>query len=1152
VGIRARPLEGESPRPNIVLPVILLAFCIGNGVIGYRYYEAQKRGIESETQSQLSAIADLKVQQILAWRRERIADAILLAADPLVAAPPSSQSQYRLQNWLETFRQHNGYMEVSVLDKTGNVLNAASELATATDSSLPPLIAAALRTGGAAVSDLHEQDGFIHLDFLAPVPSRNDLPNNRVVLLRIEAPAFLCALVQAWPTSSRTAECLLVRREGNSVRYLTDLRYEKGAARRLTASIHGNSPAALAARGMEGVHHGRDYRGVPVLAALRQIPETPWALVAKMDAEEIYSPLRQRSITIGVIGGLLLAACLTTLGLLWNLQKSRFYRRQHQADLERRALAGRYAHLSRYVNDVVLLMDEGGRIVEANDRAVSTYGYAFEELLHFSIHDLLDPSELPGVSAVWSRLEEKGSIIFESLHRRKDGSTLQVEVSSRNVDMDGRKFHQSIVRDITERKRAAEELRRATRAMRVLSASNQALVRSRDEGDLFRAICEAITDTGGYPLTWIGFVENDDRKSVRVVAASGQSIEYLSSHGVTWADGPLGGGPTGTCIRRGRITVCNDVETDPGFQAWREKAVRHGFKSVIGLPLYCEGATIGALTIYASEPDAFRHEEMSLLQELAGDLSYGIEAHRRRSEQARAEEALLQSAMEFRTLFDSANDTILIVDLTGRILEVNQVACQRLGYSRNELASMTIHDVDSPSQNALRPARLARIVEQGQFLFETAHVRKDGTELPVEISARVFNYRHAPAILSVARDIGERKKAEGEALRHAAELERAKTEAENASRVKSEFLANMSHEIRTPMNGILGMSGLLLDTPLTSDQREYSETIRKSADALLAIVNDVLDLSKIEAGRMEIEPSRFDIVACLDEIGELMAPQARAKGLEYVFEALVEHRWVYGDAGRLRQIILNLLSNAIKFTDRGRVTLGISSSESPDGRCLFTISVADTGIGIAAADLPLLFNNFTQVDSSMSKRHEGTGLGLAISRRLAQLMAGTLTVASELGKGATFGLMLPLPLAAEGDPVNVTPRFEGAQTSAKCRRVLIAEDNAVNQKIGVRLLEKCGCRVDLAANGREAVEMAGRFPYDLIFMDCGMPEMDGYAATKAIRAQQLEASRTPIVALTAHAIAGTREQCLATGMDDYLAKPVSLAAMQQMLLKWSP
>jgi PAS domain S-box-containing protein len=797
-----------------------------------------------------------------------------------------------------------------------------------------------------------------------------------------------------------------------------------------------------------------------------------------------------------------------------------------------------------------------GRYLQVNTALTEMLGYTEQELLEGAWQTLTHPAdlELSRQATVQFMHHPNTSVDFEKRYIHKSGQSIWVRLRiSAVTNSQGLPVHFiTHVEDITARRRADEEVRRATRAMRVLSATNQALVRSRDEAGLLRAICEAITDTGGYPLTWIGFVENDDRQSVRIVARSGLIIDYLNSLSVTWADGPLGRGPTGTCIRAGRIATCNDVDTDPGFEPWREKAARHGYRSVIGLPLWCEGAIIGALTIYATEPDAFGPEERDLLQELAGDLSHGIEGHRRRLKQARAEEAILQSAMEFRTLFNSANDAIFIVDLEGRILELNEVACQQLGYSRAELANKTIDEIEPLECRALLPMRRAQELERGQSLFETVHVRKDGSELPVEISARLFDYRHAPAILSVARDISERKKAEAQALRHAAELERAKTEAENANRVKSEFLANMSHEIRTPMNGILGVSGLLLDTPLTPDQREYSEMIRKSADALLAIVNDVLDLSKIEAGKIEIEPVRFDILACLAETGELLAPQARAKKLEYIFEKQVEHRWVCGDAGRLRQIVLNLLSNAIKFTERGRVTLRISSSESPGGQAVFSISVTDTGIGIRATDLPLLFNNFTQVDSSLSKQHEGTGLGLAISRRLAELMGGTLTVASELGKGATFELMLVLPLAAEADTVNPSPAFNAAQLAAKCRRVLIAEDNVVNQKIGVRFLEKCGCRVDLAANGREAVEMAQRFPYDLIFMDCRMPEMNGYAATRAIRAQQSQGARVPIVALTAHAISGTREECLAAGMDDYITKPASLSSMQQMLLKWSP
>ena len=853
------------------------------------------------------------------------------------------------------------------------------------------------------------------------------------------------------------------------------------------------------------------------------------------------------SLAIGLVVGLLLAGCI-----FWSRQKSRFYRREHENDLARRTQAGRYAHLSSFVNDIVLLMDQNGTIVEANDRAMGAYGYSMKELRGMSILSLLDPSEIPGCPERLRTILMNGSDFFESRHRRKDGSTFTVEVSSRLLESNGQQLHQSVIRDITERKRSEQELLRATRALRVLSASNQALVRSANETELFRAICGAVTAAGGYPLAWIGFADDDPSKSVCIAAAAGRGQAYLDSIGITWADEPRGRGPVGTAIRTGQVAIFNELQTNPDFEPWRERARRHGFHAAISLPLACNDTVIGALTINAAEPDAFGREEVDLLKELAGDLSYGIGAHRQRLAQARTEEALMQSALEFRTLFNTANDSIFIVDLEGRFIQVNQIACDRLGYSRDELLSMKVLDLDSPADRPLQKTRQERVLGDGHALFETIHIAKNGSEVHMEINCRLFEHREAAAILCVARDISERKRLEAVARKHANELERAKVAAENASHAKSQFLANMSHEIRTPMNGIIGTCGLLLDTALTAEQRDYGETIRDSAAALLAIVNDVLDFSKIEAGRMKIECSDFDLVNRLAEIGDLLMPQICAKGLNYAFEADVTHRWVHADVGRIRQIVLNLLSNAVKFTEHGQVTVRIAERSAEAERATFAISVTDSGIGIAALDLPLLFEKFTQLDSSMSRKHEGTGLGLAISRRLAELMNASLTVTSELGKGATFTLTIPLELGRQPEPAPAPGHAIHAEVLKKRRRVLLAEDNVVNQKIGLRLLEKCGCRVDLAANGREAVEMAGRFSYDLIFMDCSMPEMDGYQATRAIRSTEHNGTNTPIIALTAHVIEGTREECLASGMSDYVTKPVTLDMLEQTLVRWSP
>ncbi len=515
-----------------------------------------------------------------------------------------------------------------------------------------------------------------------------------------------------------------------------------------------------------------------------------------------------------------------------------------------------------------------------------------------------------------------------------------------------------------------------------------------------------------------------------------------------------------------------------------------------------------------------------------------------------------RSELEFRAVFENANDGIVIVDLTGQIMEANGVACRSLGYTRDELLRMNIGEIYTPEHAAALRKRIAELIELRADVLESVHVRKDRSQVPVEISARIFDYRGKPAILETIRDISERKRAEGEAAKREAELERAKTQAEAANRAKTEFLAQMSHEVRTPMNGIIGMTGLLLDTVLTPEQLDLGECIRKSAEALLTVINDVLDLSKIEAGRMEIQTSGFDLVECLEQVYGLMAPQAAAKGLQFAFHALGAYPRVVGDAGRVRQIALNLLGNAIKFTDKGRVDLTLSSLEADGGGTVFRIAVKDTGIGIAADKLPLLFAKFTQVDSSASRRHQGTGLGLAISRKLAELMGGTLVVASDLGHGSEFVLELPLATAEEtgGDAPETEAAPENAprRLSPRMRRVLLAEDNVINQKLSVRLLEKLGCRVDLASNGREALAMAQSAPYETIFMDCGMPEMDGYTAAGEIRRRERDGPRIPIIALTAHATRGAREECLQAGMDDYLAKPIRAGEIEDMLVRWCP
>ena len=590
-----------------------------------------------------------------------------------------------------------------------------------------------------------------------------------------------------------------------------------------------------------------------------------------------------------------------------------------------------------------------------------------------------------------------------------------------------------------------------------------------------------------------------------------------------------------------------NVIEDPNFPRNR-MAQDLGVRSAMAFPVTAEGSLVAVLEFYSSEVVSPDQDLLSLMDEIGVQLGYVVE-------RKRIEEALGEQEERFRGVTTAALNAIVMIDQNGRVTLWNPAAERIFGWSEAETLGRSVESFLIPHKhqdahergfrNYLHTGR-GRVVGK---TMELEALTKEGKTIPVDLSLSGIQVKGERCAIGILNDITER-------LAARSGLEQAKKEAEEANSAKSDFLARMSHEIRTPMNAILGMGHLALQTNLTPKQHDYVSKIQSSSRSLLGIIDDILDFSKIEAGKLDIESVEFNLEEVLDNVSSLVSLQAEEKGLEVLFQTEADVPMsLIGDSLRVGQILTNLCSNAVKFTEQGEIVIGTKVVEQTARTARLQFSVNDTGIGLTPEEQSRLFESFSQADTTTTRRYGGTGLGLAICKRLTEMMGGEIWVESKPGEGSTFAFtaqfgqsMRPQRKARRSVDVEELRHLGGA-------KILLVEDNEVNQQVAKEVLEQAGLVVEIAENGRVAVESVTSGHYDLVFMDIQMPEMDGIEATRRIRAFADESGDPrfrdlPIVAMTANAMAGDRETSIAAGMNDHINKPFDPNELFAALTTW--
>ncbi|MFZ2492664.1 MAG: PAS domain S-box protein, partial [Thermoanaerobaculia bacterium] len=794
----------------------------------------------------------------------------------------------------------------------------------------------------------------------------------------------------------------------------------------------------------------------------------------------------RREQQIALVSGLVVTMILAFLVLALTSTRRKALAIAERMTVALRESESRVRSIVDHVADALVTFPADGKVESFNIAAERVFGYKPSEIVGKNISSLI-----PAIDTA-----PRDGEMIRTNGIRKDGTTISVELAVSDIEEKGGRVAVAVVRDISERAATERLVRESEQRLKHIVDTAVDIIYRTDAQGRFVFVNAPAEKILGYPLkeivgrVYLELIRADHRQG---------ALDFYRKQ-----------------MREGISTTYFEfpVVTGSGEEVWIGQNVQ---------PIVSDGQVTG-------------------FHAVARDITT------RRA----AEEELRHQLSYIRAIMRSLGEGVCTTDDEGRITHMNPAAEAMIGVRSEEAFGRYCHTVLGLRQSdgtlvEAEDSPLVSVLEGGDSVNLDDHLitRGDGTTLAAFCTASpILDGGQVIGSVIAFHDITERKRLENV-------LASARDAAVASARLKSEFLANMSHEIRTPMNGIMGMLEILLDTKLEVEQRDLALTARSSAASLLAIINDILDFSKIEAGKLTFDIHAFDIAESVESVVELLRADARKKGLEIASLVYGDvPRTLRGDAGRLRQVLTNLIGNAVKFTEEGEIVVRVKKLAETDGRVTLRFTVTDTGVGIDAATRQRLFNAFTQADGSMTRRHGGTGLGLAISKQLVGMMNGSIGVDSEVGRGSTFWFTAEFDVqvqpAAGAAPIEVVTTPVPVEVR-KRGRVLVAEDNAVNRKVALAQLGKLGYEADAVGNGLQALKAIEEAEYEIVLMDCQMPEMDGYEATRVIRSRENGRKRLRIVAMTAHAMDGDRERCLAVGMDDYVSKPIDVRALGEAL-----